>query len=105
MSKIELKWLKFRVDQKIEYILYISSITPNIGSIRGGSLVTVYGDGFSTNCSLNQINFGDQSCNIKDCSSNWIKCQTSNAYSVYKIDNSASDPCNRFIFYLINQSF
>jgi len=35
-----------RVDQKIEYRLYVSSFTPNIGSIRGGSTVTVYGDGF-----------------------------------------------------------
>jgi len=31
---------------QIEYKLYVSSLRPNIGSIKGGTLVTVYGDGF-----------------------------------------------------------
>jgi hypothetical protein len=35
-----------RVTQKVEYKLYVSSFTPNIGSISGGSKVTIYGDGF-----------------------------------------------------------
>lgn len=35
-----------RVAQKIEYKLYVTSFTPNIGSIRGGSVVSVYGEGF-----------------------------------------------------------
>ena len=35
-----------RVTQKVEYKLYVSSFTPNIGSINGGSKVTIYGDGF-----------------------------------------------------------
>lgn len=35
-----------RVLQKIEYTLYVTSFTPNIGSISGGSLVSVYGEGF-----------------------------------------------------------
>jgi len=35
-----------RVSTQIEYQLYVSSITPNIGSIRGGTVVNVYGAGF-----------------------------------------------------------
>lgn len=35
-----------RVLQKIEYTLYVTSFTPNVGSIRGGSVVSVYGEGF-----------------------------------------------------------
>lgn len=35
-----------RVLQKIEYRLYVTSFSPNIGSIRGGSVVSVYGEGF-----------------------------------------------------------
>ena len=84
------------MNQKIEYTLFVSSITPNVGSIRGGTLTTVYGNGFSTNCSLNKITFGNKLCNVLSCSNNWIKCQTSNANSVYTIDNSASDPCKTF---------
>ena len=30
----------------IQYTLYVSSFTPNTGSIRGGTTVTVYGEGF-----------------------------------------------------------
>ena len=30
----------------IGYTLYVSSFTPNAGSIQGGTIVTVYGDGF-----------------------------------------------------------
>jgi len=30
----------------VEYKLYVSSFTPQAGSIRGGSKVVVYGDGF-----------------------------------------------------------
>jgi hypothetical protein len=35
-----------RIAKDVEYVLFVSSITPNTGSIRGGSVVTVYGDGF-----------------------------------------------------------
>ena len=72
----------------------MSSIAPNIGSIRGGSVVTVYGDGFSSKCSLNKVSFGPQNCQVLNCTSNRIKCRTSSAYLTYTIDNSASDPCN-----------
>lgn len=81
----------------------MSSITPNVGSTRGGTVTTVYGAGFSsTNCSLNHVSFGNQSCKILDCSSNWIKCRTSSSYIVYQINNSASDPC-KHIFYEYNE--
>jgi len=48
---------------------------------------------FSTNCSLNKVNFTTQPCQVLDCSNTWIQCQTSSAYLVYSIDNSAADPC------------
>lgn len=34
------------VNTVLEYKLYISSISPNVGSIRGGTLVTINGEGF-----------------------------------------------------------
>ncbi len=93
--------------------MYVSSITPNVGSVRGGTVVTVYGDGFrfeiyfneisgsyfqfncilSKNCSMNTVTFGSRSCNVLECSESWIKCQTTNYYMTYHINNSASDPC------------
>ncbi len=38
--------IRTSVNTKIEYVLYVSSVTPNVGSIRGGTVATVYGDGF-----------------------------------------------------------
>ena len=80
----------------LEYTLYVSSFTPQAGSIRGGSVVTVYGDGFSTNCSLNKVSFKgeniDSECKVIDCSDTWIRCETTSAYRVYEVDNSGIDP-------------
>ncbi|CAF0710276.1 unnamed protein product [Brachionus calyciflorus] len=71
----------------IEYKLYISSIKPKIGSIRGGTLVTIYGEGFSRNCSLNKVSFTDYECEINSCSADSITCLTSNANTVHEITN------------------
>lgn len=35
-----------RVSTQIEYKLYVTSISPQVGSIRGGQLVNIYGEGF-----------------------------------------------------------
>jgi hypothetical protein len=43
----------------IGYTLYVSSFSPNSGSIQGGTVVTVYGEGFrlSLNLLIIQLNF------------------------------------------------
>ncbi len=81
-----------KVSSQIEYKLFVSSFTPRVGSIRGGSLVTVYGQGFSTDCRLNQVAFGTQRCKVLDCTAEWLTCRASSAYATHQIDNSASDP-------------
>lgn len=45
----------------------------------------------STNCSLNQVNFGDYGCEVVSCTKNLITCNTKNVYETYFIDNSGSD--------------
>lgn len=76
----------------IEYQLYVYSFTPQISSIRGGSKVNINGLGFSLNCPLNQVYFDTQNCQILNCSNDWIQCETSSAYMVYNVNNSAADP-------------
>lgn len=80
------------VNTQIEYKLYISSISPNIGSIQGGTVINVYGDGFSQSCEENQVNFGSNMCRVLNCTNNWIQCQTPNAYMTHEISNDAIDP-------------
>jgi hypothetical protein len=102
----------------MQYTLYVSSFSPNTGSIRGGTTVTVYGEGFryvrwintekiikthsflfkSQNCADNKVSFGANSnCKVIDCTSQWIRCQTSYANTVYQINNNGYDTCNMFI--------
>ena len=45
----------------------------------------------SDNCTLNNVKFGDYQCSVKSCKKTWIQCETSDAYSVYKINNLGYD--------------
>lgn len=80
------------VNTEIEYKLYISSISPNIGSIQGGTVINVHGEGFSQSCLDNQVNFGSNMCRVLNCTNNWIQCQTPNAFLTHEISNDAMDP-------------
>lgn len=84
-----------RVNAPLEYIFYVTSFSPNVGSVRGGSLVTVLGGGFeTTDCSKNEVKFGPKTCEILDgCTSAYVQCKTSDAFIVHEVDNSGSDPC------------
>ena len=40
----------------LEYVLFVASFTPHIGSIRGGTLLHIFGDGFNADqCDRNQV--------------------------------------------------
>jgi hypothetical protein len=101
----------------MEYTLYISSFTPNAGSVMGGTEVDIYGEGFrffiynlnktinilskfqlnfSQNCSENIISFGNQNCDIIECTSQSVKCKTSYANNIYQITNNGVDACKIF---------
>ncbi len=84
--------------------MYVSNFSPNIGSVRGGTLVTINGDGFSTNCSLNKVTFGSSlDCKIVSCSNDYIQCKTSSAYSAYKIDNNGFNIGNNYTLLFVFQ--
>lgn len=67
----------------IEYRLFVTSFSPQLGSIRGGTVVELNGDGFSPQCSQNEIKFGTKVCSVLKCTKQWIQCQTSDAYGTY----------------------
>ena len=80
------------VNMKIEYKLYVSSLSPRINSIQGGALTTIYGDGFSKKCSENLVSFGPSKCDVVNCTNSWIQCVTSSGYVTHEINNDATDP-------------
>ena len=45
----------------------------------------------STNCSLNEVKFGDKICEIEECSYNLMTCRTPSGYYTHYIDNSGVD--------------
>ncbi len=80
-----------RTNVKANYALYISSFTPQLGSLRGGTIIEINGEGFNINCSLNRVTFNPDSynCQIISCTENQIKCRTSNAFTTYEVTNAA----------------
>lgn len=87
-----------KVDMKIHYKLYVSSFAPRVSSAEGGTMVNVYGGGFSSDCSQNKVNFGKKACKVINCTIDWIKCETDYAYTTHHINNSATDPYYGFGF-------
>jgi len=83
-----------RVPSQIEYRLYVASFLPRIGSISGGTLITVSGDGFdAATCLNNQVVFGlTQRCQVIDCASTWLRCRTSSAHVQHVVTNMGVDP-------------
>ena len=72
---------------KFGYILQVTSITPDTGSLAGGSLVTITGDGFGTSLTQTNISFGDVNCEVQSVSDTKVECVTRAHYEVIKVDN------------------
>jgi len=46
----------------------------------------------SEDCDQNVVTFGSQRCQVANCSSNWIQCETSSAFMTKAVTNEGSDP-------------
>ena len=54
----------------------IESITPQLGSVAGGQLVTLIGTGFSDDAAEMEITIGDVPCSIESLSFGQIVCRS-----------------------------
>ena len=52
---------------------------------------------YSKNCNANRVSFGKVSCNVLNCTSESITCQTTNANKMYTINNNGYDPCEIYL--------
>ena len=94
-----------KVNTQLEYTLFVTSFSPRIGSIRGNTVLTISGQGFSTDCSKNQVSFVDslnfnRKCIVLSCSSSQITCRTTNAYSTFNVANEGTDNSNETSFFI-----
>ena len=75
-------------------VLSVSDVTPNRGSLNGGALLTITGEGFSPNNTKNTVLLGDVNCDVVESTENEIKCRTPIGGRIIEIDNSGSHPGN-----------
>ena len=69
--------LGFAINTKtISSTASISSIDPSSGSIHGGQIITINGNGFSGSIEDTEVKIGDQSCLVHNVTLDQIKCET-----------------------------
>lgn len=59
----------------VTYTLKVTSYSSATGSVYGGSIMVIRGEGFGSNCSLLQIDLGDGvMCDVEECSDTEVTC-------------------------------
>ena len=72
---------------QFRYILQVSAIYPDVGSLAGGSHVTIMGQGFGTSLPQASISFGDVNCEVESVTDAEIQCVTRQQHNVVFVDN------------------
>ncbi|XP_029299003.1 LOW QUALITY PROTEIN: PKHD1 like 1, tandem duplicate 1 [Cottoperca gobio] len=78
------------VNATIEYILEIHSISPLLGSLMGGTRLTVSGSGFSNNTSDNKVSFGGAECEVQAASEKELQCVMQSEEKTHIVTNQGS---------------
>jgi len=81
-----------------KYILYVSSISPEHGSVFGGTVLTLVGRGFSDNTSAIAVHVGGVPCNVLSSRGTNIMCRTEASSAVHSVDNTGIHPGNSLDF-------
>ena len=77
---------------KFTYVLSVSGISPKQGSLSGGTVLTISGEGFSTNVTQNTVRLGDVQCGVFESTETQMKCRTPSGGRIADVDNSGSHP-------------
>ncbi|XP_052063080.1 fibrocystin-L-like [Mytilus californianus] len=72
---------------EIEYLLKITNVFPQSGSLFGGTRVTITGVGLSTNTSLTEVKVGNTLCDVESASDTQIECTIQDTGDVVEITN------------------
>uniref|UniRef100_A0A8C6RMA5 Fibrocystin-L n=1 Tax=Nannospalax galili TaxID=1026970 RepID=A0A8C6RMA5_NANGA len=79
-----------KLNASIQYILEVTHMFPQRGSLYGGTEITIMGLGFSTTPTENSVLLGSFPCNVTSSSENIIKCTLQSTGNVFRITNSGS---------------
>lgn len=75
-----------------EYLLEVHSIFPLIGSVAGGTHVTITGRGFGSNVSRAVVTVQGRPCRVMSCNDTHVVCETTNIFQTAEVDNSGRHP-------------
>uniref|UniRef100_A0A8D0SJH6 Fibrocystin-L n=1 Tax=Sus scrofa TaxID=9823 RepID=A0A8D0SJH6_PIG len=80
-----------KLNASIQYVLEVSNMFPQRGSLYGGTEITIMGLGFSTIPAENTVILGSFPCNVISSSENVIKCILHSTGNVFRITNNGED--------------
>ncbi|KAB1257904.1 Fibrocystin-L [Camelus dromedarius] len=80
-----------KLNASIRYILEVTNMFPQKGSLYGGTEITIMGLGFSTIPAENTVLLGSFPCNVTSSSENVIKCILHSTGNVFRITNDGED--------------
>ncbi|PIO34042.1 hypothetical protein AB205_0052100, partial [Aquarana catesbeiana] len=75
----------------IKYILNVNSISPEYGSVYGGSHVTLRGSGFSSNPQDILVQIGSLPCNVSVSSDTELTCVIQGPKNIFTVTNEGSN--------------
>ncbi|XP_066276424.1 fibrocystin-L-like [Branchiostoma lanceolatum] len=76
----------------IEYVLRVTGMSPSRGSLSGGTLVGISGEGFSTDVEEHAVMFGDTVCEVLSSSSTEVWCRMMSTGRRHIVDNNGVHP-------------
>lgn len=74
----------------VSYSLKVLDFKPKCGSLLGGTMVSIQGEGFCRNMSDVSVKIGEFECLVKSVSSNVINCTTTGATKTVEVDNNGA---------------
>nr|XP_055075127.1 fibrocystin-L-like [Misgurnus anguillicaudatus] len=80
------------VSSTIEYVLKVTGFSPSLGSLYGGTTITITGSGFSSVPTDNNVTLGDTQCQVTDASEQQLTCVTQAMEKIYTVTNQGFHP-------------
>ncbi|KAM5281038.1 fibrocystin-L [Ctenodactylus gundi] len=80
-----------KLNASIQYILEVTDMFPQKGSLYGGTEITITGFGFSKVPTENTVLLGSLPCNVTSSSENVIRCVLHSTGKVFRVTNSGED--------------
>ena len=80
----------------VEWRLIVANVRPFQGSLRGGTTLTILGDGFSLNKTRNSVMVGEHPCELESVKVTELTCKIKDTAKVHVVDNSGVHPCKIF---------